>query len=93
MLRPLYGLCDAGDLWHTTLDKHYRDELGMEQFKTASALYYQQRHKKLEGISGCYVDDLPRTGNAIFQQKSRMTNKRFEMAEEHQLPCEFNGVF
>ena len=29
LLRPLYGLCESGDLWHTTLDAHHRNELGM----------------------------------------------------------------
>ena len=35
-----------------------------------------------------YIDDLLQTGNASFRQISRMTNKRFEIAKEHQLPCE-----
>lgn len=34
LLRPLYGRCDAGDLWHTTLDKHYCHELKMKPFRT-----------------------------------------------------------
>ena len=29
LLRPLYGVADAGDLWHTTLYKHLREDLGM----------------------------------------------------------------
>ena len=68
VLRPLYGICDAGDPWHTTIDKHHREEMGMEQLKTDSALYYQQGQKKLEGMSGFYVDNLLRTGNASFDR-------------------------
>ena len=80
VLQPLYGLCDAGDLWHTTLDKHRREEMRMEQFKTDCALYYQQGQKKLEGMSGFYVDDLLRTGNAIFDRNraSRIRDSKWQ---------------
>ena len=29
LLKPLYGLCDSGDLWHETLQKHLLDDMEM----------------------------------------------------------------
>lgn len=37
--KPLYGLCDSGDLWHATLDEHFRMDLGLQQAKLDPALY------------------------------------------------------
>ncbi len=39
LLKPLYGLCDSGELWHKTLDEHHRRELGMSPFRSDPALY------------------------------------------------------
>lgn len=33
ILRPIYGLQDAVEYWHITLDKYHREELDMEVFK------------------------------------------------------------
>lgn len=91
LLRPLYGLCDAGDLWHTTLDKHHRHDLKMKPFRLDPALYYILSNGFLKGLSGSYVDDLIRCGNKEFRELSKKTNERFEMAEESKLPSEFTG--
>lgn len=91
LLRPLYGLCDAGDLWQTTLDKHHRLELGMTPFKIDPALYYILCNGILQGLSGSYVDDLLRCGDDNFRKLSQRTNERFDMAEESILPTEFTG--
>ncbi len=37
LVRPLYGLCESGDLWYETLDNHLGDNLGMEPTKTDPA--------------------------------------------------------
>ena len=29
LLKPLYGLCESGDLWHKALDDHHRKDLKM----------------------------------------------------------------
>ena len=91
LLRPLYGLCDAGDLWHTTLHKHYRLDLGMAPFKTDPALYYWIVDGILKGMSGSHVDDLLRWGDKDFRELSKGTSDRFEMTEESNFPTEFTG--
>ena len=39
LLKPLYGRCESGDMWHSTLDKHHIDDLGMQTLRSDPALY------------------------------------------------------
>ena len=66
LLRPLYGLSDAGDLWHKTLHSHLVDDLHLTSAKTAPSLYFARANGKIIGLSGSYVDDLIRTGAPDF---------------------------
>ena len=91
LLRPLYGLCDAGDLWHATLDKHHRLDMNMKAFRIDPAFYYMMEEGVLKGLSGTYVDDLIRSGDQHFKQVSKKTNEKFEMTEDGSLPAEFTG--
>ena len=91
LLKPLYGLCESGDLWHETLDKHHRADLGMKPFRIDPALYYLISNGILRGLSGSYVDDIIRTGDDKFRKISRKTGEKFEMAEEEEIPCTFTG--
>ena len=63
LLLPLYGLCDAGDLWHQTLRKDLTDELELEPTKVDPSHYFSFRLGELIGINGTYVDDLLRAGD------------------------------
>ena len=60
LLKPLYGLCDSGDLWHDTLDKHHREDLGMKPVRSDPALYIWMVNGLLKGLSGGYVDNVIR---------------------------------
>ena len=39
LLKPVYGLCDSGDLRHKTPDEHHRHDLDMTPFRSDPALY------------------------------------------------------
>ena len=90
LLKPLYGLCDSGDLWHKTLDEHHRHDLGMTPFRSDPALYKIMSNGLLMGLSGGYVD-LLRTGSPEFRQLAKQTDERFQMGEDEHVPCTFSG--
>lgn len=91
LLKPLYGLCESGDLWHQTFSDHHQKELGMKPMRSDQALFVWIHDQDLQGLSGCYVDDILRTGNQNFAIHANQTRKRFEMAEDEHLPCTFTG--
>eukprot|EP00171_Calliarthron_tuberculosum_P023469 IDg23469t1 len=55
LMKPLYGLCDSGDLWHRTIDEHHRHDLGMTPLRSDPALYTLTNNGALYGLSGGYV--------------------------------------
>ena len=91
LLKPLYGLCESGDLWHATLDRHHRKDLGMKPLDSDPALYHLMIDGILAGLSGSYVDDILRCGTKAFRRHCLPTNKRFEIAADEEIPCTFTG--
>ena len=67
LLRLLYRLSDAGDLWHLTLHKHLIKDLGLVPTKADPSLHLSFRQGALTGINGSYVDDLLRAGTPDFK--------------------------
>lgn len=91
LLKPLYGLCDSGDLWFKTLDDHHRNDLDMSPMRSDPALYAKMVEGMLKGLSGTYVDDMMRAGDQKFRKLARVTSEKFEMAEDETPPCTFTG--
>ena len=91
LMKPLYGLCKSGDLWHATLDRHHRQDLGMKSLDTDPTLYHLVSDGTLFGLSGSYVDDMIRCGTQEFRRHCLSTNNRFDMADDEILPCTFTG--
>ena len=91
LLKPLYGPCDSGDMWHATLDKHHIDDLGMQPLRSDPVLYVLIAEGLLKGISGRYFDDLIRTGDESFKKLCSKTKEKVNMAEDQSLQCIFTG--
>ena len=91
LLKPLYGLCESGDLWHATLDKHHRHDLNMQPLRSDPALYAWMTHGLLRGLSGGYVDDLIRAGDSQFKIQCAKTHTLFEMSKDRSVPYTFTG--
>lgn len=92
LLKPLHGLCESGDLWHATLDRHHRLDLGMTPIMSDPAVYVSIVNGALNRLSGGYVDDLIRTTNQEFRELLMKSNDKFDVAEDQSLPCFFTGV-
>ena len=91
LLRPLYGLIDAGDLLHKTLHKHLTEDIGLEATKADPSLYFSFREGKLIGINGSNVDDLLRAGGNDFRNICNKTHERFETSGDETAPLTFAG--
>ena len=92
LLRPLYGLADAGDLWHKSLENHLINDLHMESSMADPSLYLHFDNGNLTGINGTYVDDLLRCGTSDFEQKSKLTYDKFETSGSEEPPITFAGL-
>ena len=91
LLRPLYGLSDAGDLWHQTLNAHLVNELQFTPTKADPSLYLAHDNDTLIGLNGSYVDDLLRAGTPTFRKTCSETLKRFETSGDEHPPFTFAG--
>ena len=91
LLRPLYRLGDAGDLWHRTLHTHLTNDLKLQQTKTDPSLYFAIASGELIVINGSYADDLPRAGTTAFKETSSKTHLRFETTGNEETPFTFAG--
>lgn len=53
ILKPLYGLCESGDILHKTFDMNHRHDLGMTHLRSDQALYSLMHDGRLlDGLSG-----------------------------------------
>ena len=91
LLRSLYGLCDAGDLWHQTLDKHLTQDLEMVPNKADPSLYYSHEDDSLCGITGTYVDGMLRAGYKNFRKRCGGTHSKFRTSSDDEFPFTCSG--
>ena len=85
LLKPLYGLSDFGDKWHSTLCEHLIS-LGLTPSKADPSLMFKHNSEhQLIGIYGSYVDDLLRAGDNEFVQLYKKTRRRLVISEDKEL--------
>ena len=78
LLKPLYGLPDAGDYWPVTFAQHIRDDLEMQRSVGDLALFFKNVQGRLSGIAGTYADDSLLAGTLDFMTSTNKTLERFE---------------
>lgn len=78
LLRPLYGICDAGDYWAATITTHIRQDLGMEPAPGDPALVFKKGAAGIEGPLGIFVDDCLRGGDEAIQKLTEKTVQQFD---------------
>eukprot|EP00170_Pyropia_yezoensis_P002201 contig_9242_g2205 len=91
-LKPLYGLCDAGDYWNATITAHVKDDLCMSPLTGDPAPYYKDGDGHADGLLGSYADDILLGGNENFQSMTESSLTRFESKPREWDDTEFLGV-
>jgi hypothetical protein len=92
LLRPLYGLTDAGDYWNTTMVDHTLNDLGLDRTDSDLSLFYNRLNNHLNGISGTCVDDSLHAGSANYLELTEKSQKRFLSHERKFDNFTFNGA-
>lgn len=92
LLKPLYGLSDAGDYWDATMSNHLQKELGMQQASLDISLFYKHDGATIQGISGMYVDDGIHAGNDVFVEECNKTQARFKSKPRNFDNFKFSGM-
>lgn len=57
IMRPIYGLADAGDYWHATFHRHLKEDLGMTTTASDMLLHFKRIQNTLWGMISTHVDD------------------------------------
>ena len=92
VMKPLYGLTDAGDYWGETLTDYHKKQLEMKQAKGDFSFFYKWLLKRLIGVSGSYVDDIIRVGADEFRRdSSAFTSRAFDTKPSEDTPFVFTG--
>jgi Reverse transcriptase (RNA-dependent DNA polymerase) len=78
LLKPLYGLCDAGDHWSRTYHKHLMEDLKLEPTVNDPDLFFKAVDEKLEGLCATYVDDSLTSGTPDVFAQATLTERKFE---------------
>ena len=92
LLKPLYGLTDAGDYWDVTMTNHLKKDLNMSQASLYISFFFKMIRGKLAGMSGMYVDDGIHAGNDEFLKLCDRTQKRFKSKPREMGTFTFAGV-
>lgn len=93
LLRPLYGLCDSGDLRFETMDGHFQQELKLTKARLDTALYALDPVKSLKGLVATYVDDLLHVGKSEMRKVCEESQKKIDMDREQEPPIQFTGQY
>ncbi|KYK61933.1 hypothetical protein DCS_03078 [Drechmeria coniospora] len=68
VMRPLYGIPEAGAHWFLTYQNHYRDKMEMDASSYDPCLMVSRSESKSIGIVGMQTDDTIQLGNTAFME-------------------------
>ncbi len=92
LVKPLYGICDAGDYWGATFRSHITKNLKMTPLDGDPSLYVKEMDGDTEGLLGNYVDDNIFAGTKVIWDLARQTQDTFDSKELEWDDFQFVGV-
>jgi hypothetical protein len=92
LLRPLYGLADAGEFWQRERDRHFHQDLDLRAATGDPALFFKRVEHQLIGVVGCYVDDTLWAGTPALFRMLDATKRKFASPQTHHRNLTFAGV-
>ena len=92
LLKPIYGMTDAGHYWGVTVDRHVKHDLGLVPLLGDPSLYVKRNEEDLDGLLGMYVDDSFIGGNDSMQELTKLSLKKFDSKERVWDNFEFFGT-
>lgn len=95
VLKPLYGISEAGLHWYLTYMTYHVEKLGMKKSKVDPGLLFKREYGRLTGAVGIQVDYSLGFGTADFLDLEEKNSKVF-ITKPHKLLTEsgmdFNGM-
>ena len=93
VIRPLYGLPDAGEYWNETLSNHLREHCQFQQSTTDFCLWIRTTAQKLLALATTYVDDvlIAATPDALERFKA-ISLKRFDVKFDSSATLSYLGL-
>lgn len=92
MLKPLYGVPEAGNYWDVTFVLHVKEDLVMNPLTGDPALFFKKVVGDPDGLLGAYVDESCMGGNKRFQDLTTATLGKFESKQRVYEYLTFIGV-
>lgn len=92
LLRPLYGLPDAGDYCHATFERHMQRYLSMKQKFGDLALLFKHVNGQLMGLTSKYVDDSLLAGTSELKPLNEHTGANFPSSSASSSHFAFSGI-
>jgi hypothetical protein len=92
LLKPLYGLSDAGDYWSRTMYEHHAKALKMTPSVNDNSFFFKRGNAGLTGLALVHVDDSLRAGDSEFIEEARVTAKTFDSKRNAEMVLGFCGI-
>ena len=78
VLKPLYGIAQAQDLWDQTIVGYHVKDMDMDPTRADPLFLLRIRDGQLIGVCLIWVDDVAYFGNDVFLRETDAMLKRFE---------------